>query len=676
MNTSITQSLLVLSLIASTTTTHAADNSTTLPIITVTANPLGKSDSAAPVSSLAGDALTLRRASTLGETLQGLPGVSSTYFGPNASRPTIRGLDGERVKILSNAGASIDASSLSFDHAVPIDPLIIERLEVLRGPGSLLYGGASIGGVVNALDNRIPKIAQNGVSGTAELRLGGAESERAGAAIIEAGNAQFTWHVDAFDRKTSDLRVPSHTPIDQGQPLAPTRKVRNSDAQTYGGAIGGSLFFEGGHTGISLDTTHNRYGVVADPGLRIDMQRDHLGWAGEIKPSASWLRSVRSQFNHTRYQHQEIEADGQVGTTFKSQGNELRLEAQHQALGPWQGVVGLQLESQHFSALGEEAFVPFTETRKWALFITEELAWSGGNLSLGARSEHVSAGSRGDPEIGAVQFGTAQSRRFNLGSLSVSNLLKLSPNWSASTGLSYSERAPSAFELYANGLHAATGAFEIGNSQLGPERALQLELSSTWKTPQSQLRVGLFGTHFSRYLALEDTDQPITNAALTSVPQYRYTPVRARMLGLELDAQHRLVEPTADSAWSLDLSSKLDLTRARNLSRQEPLPRIAPLRISVGLEAKQLLWSGKIETQHYARQSQVPSTDTPTSAYTTVQLELSRRLSLGAQSDALAFLKLTNLTNALGYSASSTASIRPLSPVPGRALKLGVRARF
>ena len=165
---------------ASSTTAPAAK----LPPVVVTGNPLGSADVAAPVSVLSGDALTLRRGTTLGDTLNGLPGVSSTYFGPNANRPVIRGLDGDRVRMLGNGGASFDASALSFDHAVPIDPLVVERIEVLRGPGALLYGGNAVGGVVNAIDNRIPKSALRGASGAAEVRLGGAESERAASALV------------------------------------------------------------------------------------------------------------------------------------------------------------------------------------------------------------------------------------------------------------------------------------------------------------------------------------------------------------------------------------------------------------------------------------------------------------------------------------------------------------
>jgi iron complex outermembrane recepter protein len=176
--------------------------------VIVTGNPLRSTAISAPSNVLSGDALVLRRGSTLGETLDGLPGLSSSYFGPNANRPMIRGQDGDRIRILSNSGVPLDASALSYDHAVPIDPLVIERIEVLRGPAALLYGGGAIGGVVNAIDNRIPKAAIDGTVGAAELRYGGPATERGAGAIVETGGKGLAFHADGFWRKTDDMKVP------------------------------------------------------------------------------------------------------------------------------------------------------------------------------------------------------------------------------------------------------------------------------------------------------------------------------------------------------------------------------------------------------------------------------------------------------------------------------------
>jgi iron complex outermembrane receptor protein len=651
--------------------TQAQTANTTLPPVIVTGNPLGSRDIAVPVSVLAGDELTLRRGSSLGDTLGSTPGVSSTYFGPNANRPTIRGLDGDRVRILSNAGASIDASSLSYDHAVPIDPLFVERLEVLRGPAALLYGGSAVGGVVNAIDNRIPRERMSGVSGAVEARLGGAQSERGGAALVEAGNAQFVWHADAFGRKTDDLRVPRHTPIEDGSPLPETDRVRNSASRTSGGALGGSVFFDQGHLGLSADTYDSRYGVVVEPDVTIDMKRDHIGLAGEFRLGDGTLRTLKTQFNHTRYEHQEIEGSGEVGTTFKSDGNELRVEAEHAPLGPLRGVIGLQLEDFDFSALGEEAFVPSTRTRKQAVFALEELPWAGGTLTAGLRLERARIASDGDADPADVKFGPAAERSFSMGSASLGNVFKLSPAWSLSGNLSLSERAPTSFELYANGVHAATGVYERGDPTLDTERGTNIDLALEWKAGESTLRIGAYSARFSRFIALDATGTDVTVDG-EDFPEYAFRSVRARLNGIELNGTHRLVE---GSGSTLDLSGKLDITRANNLDTGEPLPRVAPLRLLVGLDGRHGPWGGRIELDHAGSQSRVPATDEPTPSYALVNLSLTRRFMLTG-SDALWFLQLNNAGDTLAYSASSIQTVRGLSPLPGRALKMGLRVAF
>jgi iron complex outermembrane receptor protein len=648
----------------------ASAPSTTLPAVVVTGNPLGSRDLAAPVSVLSGDELTLRRGSSLGDTLNGTPGVSSSWFGPNANRPVIRGLDGDRVRVLSNAGASLDASSLSFDHAVPIDPLIVERLEVLRGPGALLYGGSAIGGVVNALDNRIPREAIKGVSGAAEVRLGGAQSERGGAALVEAGNSQFAVHADAFGRKTSDLRVPDHTPLEDGMPLASTDRVRNSASRTTGGALGASVFFDQGYIGLSADTYDGRYGVVVEPDVTIQMKRDHVGLAGELKFTDALIRSVRAQFNNTRYEHQEIEGTGEIGTTFKSSGNELRLEAQHAPIGTLRGVVGAQIEDFDFSALGEEAFVPSTRTRKQALFALEELPWVGGTLTAGLRLERARVSSEGDADPAEPKFGAADERRFSLRSASLSNAFKLTPEWTVSGSVSTSERAPTSFELFANGVHAATSAFERGDATLSSERGNNLDVALAWQSGVNELRIGAYTARFSRFISLEATGNDVTVDG-EDFPEYEFRSVRARLNGIEINGKQRLL----DGPVTLDLSGKLDLTRGTHLDTGEPLPRIAPMRALIGLDTAYGAWGGRIEVDHAARQNRVSAGDVPTAGYTLVNLSLTRKFGF-MDTDGLWFLQLTNVGNELAYNAASVQTIRDLSPLPGRALKTGVRVAF
>ncbi len=649
---------------------QAQPASTTLAPVVVTGNPLGNRDIATPVSVLTGDELTLRRGSSLGDTLNSTPGVSSSYFGPNANRPVIRGLDGDRVRVLSNAGASLDASSLSFDHAVPIDPLFVERLEVLRGPGALLYGGSAVGGVVNALDNRIPRERMSGVSGAVEARLGGAQNERGGAALVEAGNGQFVLHADVFGRDTKDLRVPKHTPLEDGSPLPETDRVRNSASRTHGGAVGGSVFFDRGYLGLSADTYDSRYGVVVEPDVTIQMKRDHVGLAGELNFSDAPLLSLKAQLNHTRYAHQEIEGTGEVGTTFKTSGDEVRIEARHAPLGPLRGVFGVQLEDFDFSALGEEAFVPSTRTRKQALFALEELPWVGGTLSAGLRLERAKVNSEGDADPADAKFGPAAERSFSLRSASIANVFKLSPQWSLSGALSFSERAPTSFELYANGVHAATSAFERGDTTLAAERGNNVDVALEWKDGNNLLRIGAFHARFSRFIALEATGNDVTVDG-EDFPEYQFRSVRARLNGIEINGKQRLL----DGPLALDLSGKLDLTRGSNLDTGEPLPRVAPLRTLVGLDASHGPWGARIELDHAARQTRVPSTDGPTAGHTLLNLSFTRSFTLQG-SDGLWFVQLNNAGNELGYNAASIQTVRELSPLPGRAFKTGLRVSF
>ena len=659
------------------TTTPAITSpaATTLEKVVVTGNPLGSAEIAVPVSVLAGDALVLRRGSTLGETLNGLPGVSTSSFGPNASRPIIRGLDGDRVRILSNAGASLDASSLSFDHAVPIDPLIVERLEVLRGPGALLYGGSAMGGVVNAIDNRIPKEPLTGLSGAVELRIGGADRERGGAALVETGNGAIAVHADVFGRQTSDLQVPRYVPIQDGAPLPATTRVRNSAADTRGGALGGSLFFGKSRLGLSVDTYDSTYGPVVEPDVSIRMKRDHLGVAGELKDLRGPFGTLRAQLNSTRYEHKEIDGNGAVGTVFETSGHELRVEAEHAPLGPLRGVVGVQLEDFDFSALGDEAFVPSTRTRRQGVFALEEMTWSGGTLTGGLRLEHARVNSNGDADPSQPKFGSAVQRSFSLRSASLANLFRLSPQWTLTGAVSLSERAPTSFELYANGVHAATGTFERGDATLPSERGSNIDAALQWKSGSNHLRLGAFASNFSRFISLESSGNTIQapdgQGGFNAFPEYLFKPVRARLHGIEIEGAQRLV----DGPWSLDISGKLDLTRARNADSGEALPRVAPMRLNIGLDTTIGPWAGRIELDHAARQNRVPATDVPTAGYNRVNLSLSRRFNL-ASGDAVWFLKLGNLGDTLAYSASAIRTVRELAPLPGRSLKTGIRVAF
>ncbi|RYX88480.1 MAG: TonB-dependent receptor, partial [Comamonadaceae bacterium] len=496
--------------------TAAPAPGSTLREVTVTGNPLGATDLVTPAASYSGQELLLRQATTIGETLVNTPGVSSTYFGPNASRPVIRGLDGDRIRILGNGGANLDVSGLSYDHAVTADPISIERIEVLRGAGALMYGGSAVGGVVNVIDNRIPREplfdAKGGVSGKADVGLATANRERGGGLLLETGTDKYALHVDVFDRRTSDVRVPLGLSCTQSGVTVVRNSICNSAASTNGGALGGSVFFDHGYLGASVSTYRNNYGTVAEDEADIRMRTDRFALEGEVRNLGGWLQSIKGQFSHSDYRHTEFDA-GAPQTTFKNRGDELRLEARHKTvntgLGALDGVLGLQLDTSRFSADGAEAFAPYSRTRQAALFAYEELGMSWGKLTFGARVEDVQVDSQGNPTV--PRFAPA-SRDFRPLSYALGALvdpdkagLKNWGGWQATSNLSWTQRAPKDYELFADGPHGATGVYEVGNPAFGKEKSVNVDAGLKWKSGANTFAVSAFVNDFRNYLSLEST---------------------------------------------------------------------------------------------------------------------------------------------------------------------------
>jgi iron complex outermembrane receptor protein len=649
---------------AAQTPSSAPSPARTLAEITVTGNPLGAADAIAPAASYSGPALLLRRGTTLGETLDGAPGVSSTGFGPNASRPVIRGLDGDRIRILGNGGATIDASGLSYDHAVPADPISIERIEVLRGPGALLYGGSAVGGVVNIIDNRIPREPLNGVTGMADLGASSGNNGRGAGFRVEGGNSRVGLHADLFNRSTGDVRVPASLACTKNGETRFARRICNSASEVRGGAVGGSVFFDQGYLGASVSTYRNDYGAVAEDEVTIAMQSRRHAVEGEWRNPVGWLQAIKAQASHTDYRHTEFDA-GAPGTVFSNKGNDFRLEARHAKLGALEGVIGVQGETTRFSAVGDEAFAPFSRTRQSAVFVHEELTTGWGRLSFGARRESVKVQSFGNPDVARFVQG---GRNFSPTSHALGALWNVAPGWQLTTGLASTQRAPQDYELFADGPHVATAAYEVGNAALQVERSTNADVGLQWKGGANSFRLNAFASRFANYIALESTGN-VTD----DLPEFAYRQVRARFTGLEASGTLRLLA----GPQTLDLELRGDLVRATNQNTEQPLSRIAPLRAGATLVWAQGAWGAQLGFDHAARQDRVPVGERVTDAYTLWKAALTYRMKAGASS-LLWYARLDNAGNKLAYSATSilTQTAPGKSPLAGRSVKLGLQATF
>ncbi|MGJ7494420.1 TonB-dependent receptor [Variovorax sp. RT4R15] len=678
------------SLVASAQQTEPApaDAAPTLKEITVTGNPLGGAELIAPTTSLSGDALLLRSQSTLGETLDGLPGVSSSYFGPNASRPIVRGQDGDRIRILQNGGGAPDASALSYDHAVPVDALVTERVEVLRGPSALQYGGSAVGGVVNIIDNRIPSEPINGFGGRADLGYATGNKEKSGGVVLEGGNDRYALHVDAFDRRSDDVAVPIE--LGCSKPGSPwlARRICNSANEARGGAVGGSLFFDRGYIGASASTYRSTYGTVAEDDVTIGMKSDRYALEGEWRPGG-FFTSVHAKLSSTDYRHTEYEG-GTAGTTFANKSSDLRIEARHQKIGNLEGLIGFTSERNRFSADGEEAFAPHSRTRANALFVHEELGMPWGKLSFGARTEQVKVRSLGypdDPEITRFAVG---ERSFNPHSAALGALVNLTPQWQLTSNLAYTERAPKDYELFANGPHVATAAWEVGDPSLQKEKSVGFDLGAQWKSGANRAGVNAYVTRFRNYIGLtasgnqrDEEGNVVTDPAATdTLAEYVYSGVRARFTGIEASGNLQLLGrdgfARADDGSTLDLEWRGDLVRATNTDTGEPLPRIAPVRVGATLVYGNGPWSARLGFDHNAAQRRVPLVGArETDAYTLWNASISYRMKV--QRAALTwYARVDNITNKLAYTATSilTTTVYPDAPLPGRTLKVGLRVNF
>jgi iron complex outermembrane receptor protein len=678
--------------------------------VTVTGNALGNAEGIQAVQVLQGEELLMHAQSTLGETLVTTPGVSSSYFGPNASRPIIRGMDGDRIKILNNSASSHDVSALSNDHAVPSDPLTVERIEVLRGPSAIIYGGSAVGGVVNLIYNRIPTQPMEGLSGKADVGWSTVNKESRAAVMLESGNERYGLHVDAFGRHSGDMGVPDTLACTKSGSSASAKAICNSANTSRGYALGGSVFWDKGYLGLSGTHYNSTYGTVAEDTVTIGMQSDRYALETEIRHPISGWDNMRVQFTNTDYQHTEYES-GAVGTVFSQEGQELRWSAKHQAVasawGQWQGVVGWQGEDSRFAANGDEAFMPSTQTRQSAIYWVEELKKPWGDFSFGLRSEAVKVnGDAFDPAgDGATRYTAATTNSFSPISTSLGVLYKISSDVSLKAHGARTARAPKNYELRADGVHVATSAYEQGSVALQTEKARQMDIGMAWGQGPHTVSLNYFDNRFSNYIGLNATGDVVNGdgvvggagtdtVACTSADadndcwdKYAFSAVRAQFKGWEAMAQLRLTGssglfPAINGLALWDLKLRADSVRASNLDTGEALPRTPPMRWGAALSRQSGPWRVAVGLDKVQAPRLGPS-QVATPGYNLWNAQLIYRQKVRAN-DAIWYVKGENLTDKLAYPATSVLTTTaadastgsPKAPLPGRNIRLGLQVYF
>lgn len=639
-------------------------------------------DLAQGTSILAGEELRRRSAATLGATLADTPGMSETSFGPGASRPIIRGLGGDRVRVLSSGVGSLDASSISPDHTTALEPLFASRIEVLRGPATLLYGSSAVGGAINMIDNRIPETPGDGrAHGAIEGRFGGAAHERTGVAALGAGTSAIALQIDVLQRNTSDLDIPGVARIDPGAPASqPDGTLPSSASETRNVSAGATTFWSAGRLGASVTQYETVYGVPIgdDPGVTINMKQTRLDLAGDITQPFGAFRSAKARFGYSRYRHSELDGDD-VATSFKNNAYEGRLELPHVEIGGVTGTVGVQGAFSDFSAVGEEVVTPASHTGSGAIFAVEELKTSAATFQFGARYEHASVKLGGvDPALPTVPGYAAHSGEIrSLGGVSGSLGVVVYPAPDTSLGLSfaYSERLPTTQEMFSNGPHGGTGAYEVGSAGLGRERSLGIDLSLRRRAGAITGTLGVFINKFSDYVYEQRLATGTIPAANNpgDLTEYQFIAKNALFYGAEAEVQFHLVD-RKDQRVHLSLLG--DTVHAEQTTDHVPLPRMPPLRLGVGLALEQGRWSLGTGARRAFRQNRFSAGESATAGYTLLNAHVNYHVASldGTRLGLDLFVRGENLTDATAR--VSTSFLKDTAPLAGRGVTFGARVTF
>lgn len=672
--------------------------------IVVTAPYVRSLDILGNVSVLEGEELARDIRGQIGDTLTRQPGVSATSFAPGASRPVLRGFSGERVRVLTDGIGSIDVSNTSADHAVTIDPLTVERIEILRGPAVLLFGSQAIGGAVNLFDRRIPRkvpadhVHIDAIGGYATA----ANDRNAGASIDVALSPQIVAHLDGSWRKSGDARAGGYVfaPGIRGDLLhlaeheiedghadeaaeltaqANSRgKIANTASETWTAAGGLSLINDGGQLGISLSYFDSNYGVPSRPDTAHDHGGDHddddhghdhgegpvtIGlkqWRadlrGEVEMGDGFFDKLRIRAGYADYEHTEYEGDA-VGTVFTNTGVEGRLELAQNERGGWRGASGVQYSHRDFDAVGAEAFVPRNLTDQFALFTLQE--WTAGPIGLEAAGRFEATSVRA-PTLGIT-------RSFDTFSGALGATYDLGETVKFGVSVARAVRAPSAEELFSNGPHIATQSFEVGNPDLKREASWGAEASFKVKTDAFNLSLTGYSNWFDDFIY-----SAATGAEEDGLPVFRYFQRDARVWGFEAEASARLAQV---GGFNIVGDVTADMTRAtiKGAGADRNVPRIPPLRVLGGIEAQGERVDARVEVEWTDDQKRIAAFETPTDDFTLVNASISWRPLPDTKNLTLSLAA----NNIFDVDARRHASFtKDYVPLAGRDIRITARASF
>lgn len=636
--------------------------------IVVTAAPYGVSQRASTIATDVIDeqALAVAPAQSLGDLLASQPGLRSTDFAPGASRPVIRGLSGPRVQVLTNGIGMIDASSVSPDHAVATDPAEASRIEVVRGPSTLIYGGSAIGGVVNILDNRIPtEMPDGGADGVVSTQASSVDDGRSVFGRLTAGVGHFVFSIDGVKRSTDDYEIPSPARSARlaaldGEPRGEGGTQPNSYTELQAWGVGASYIGDNGFIGASYKDTDSEYGTVAEPTVFIQLHQTREDVRGEYLFDDGPFSAVRGSFGHAEYTHTEFEGPGEPGTIFNSEGQEGRIDLVQRERDGWNGAYGVQALSRDFAAVGDEAFVPTSHIEEQGVYTIQRLDRGPVGVEGGVRFDHRTLSAT---PIGA----TAEvEREFDNVSASIAAFLRPARGLFLGLSLAHNERAPSEVELFADGVHIATAAYETGDVDLDTEKVNTLEGTVHYDAGRFSGDLHLYGSKYDGFI-----DERATGAVFDfegeEFPIYRFVQTDATLYGFEAEGSYDLWE---SGARKLALEGQADFVKAD--TDLGPAARIPPWSLTARLAWTSTPFDAGLEVRHVAEQDEVSENELPTDGYTLLNASAAWRPL--ADRNVTIFAEAHNLTNE--EAREHVSFLKDIAPMAGRNLRVGVAYRF
>ena len=676
-----------------------------LEALTIESSPLGTktTDVTQAWSVLSGDDLEKAKGVTIAETLSATPGVNQTHFGPTANRPIIRGMDKFRVRVLQNGTDTFDVSAQSEDHAVPVDPLLVDRIEVLRGSSALLHGGSAIGGVVNVIDRSIPTSPYDSPGASLRSSYTSVNEGWNYGAIAFGSSDKLSFQINGFKRDYNDYDAPTfytedhHTNTVQG----PFSTVENSHSVSSSVGFGGSFMLDSGYAGFSFSNYQNDYGVPgehAESDTLIEMESDRFEFRTEIDISDSdWLTGIELNIGYGEYQHsesgweEEAGPDNVMGTaddeeefhihsTYLREGFEGRIALAHE-FGNLSGVFGIHGLFDEFKIVGEESIfggasgqndaISSEESSRIALFLAEEYSLSDQTtLNGGIRWESIDRDYVGTADLDDTTFSASGGVSHDLSEL-----------WNISGNLNYSERLPDTAELYSDGAHHATESYEVGNPNLDTESAVGVEIIVRKTVGKVTGQFSAFHTKFDDYIFLEETGierDPEGNnppgAGEEELPEKEYEAIDAEFQGIEVEVDWLAME---NPGWDLLLSAYGDVIRGKNKTEGGHLARIPAARLGLGFEVQREKMDFGMKLTRSLEQDRVVEhgghSEEPTDAFSILNAYASYDLNFGDSFGQL-FVKGSNLTDELAYNHASV--LKQFAPLPGRSFEVGLKFDF